>query len=117
MASETDDRIDTARALRDLTHAFVTHDRDPAGLQELQAVVVDQVDAMNQGARRDRLALMQAARAANPGGGFGATAGGSGSGFEDRAVGGRANPTGIEFEARFEGDEVIADVLLRRGFE
>src|ERR1700712_1510606 len=117
MASGTDDRIDTARALRDLTHAFVTHDRDSAGLRELRAVADEQVDAMNQGGLRDRLALMQAARAANPGGSFGGTAGGSGSGFEDRAVGGRANPTGVEFEARFEGDEVIADVLLRRGFE
>jgi acyl-coenzyme A thioesterase PaaI-like protein len=117
MASGTDDRIDTARALRDLTHAFVTHDRDAAGLRELQAVVNDQVDAMVQGGRRDRLALMQAARAANPGGSFAGTAGGSGSGFEDRAVGGRANPTGVEFDVRYEGDEIVADVLLRRGFE
>lgn len=40
-----------------------------------------------------------------------------GSGFEDRAVGGWANPTGVELEVRFDTDEVIADVVLRRGFE
>lgn len=117
MASETDDRIDTARALRDLNHAFVAHDRDAAGLRELQAVAADQVDAMRRGGSRDRLALMQAARAANPGGSFGGTAGGSGSGFEDRAVGGRANPTGVELEVHYEGDEVVADVMLHHGFE
>ena len=37
MTSDFDARLDAAAALRDLNHAFVAHDRDPAGLRELQA--------------------------------------------------------------------------------
>jgi acyl-coenzyme A thioesterase PaaI-like protein len=42
-----------------------------------------------------------------------------GLGFEDRAVGGSANPTSVELEVRFghESDEVVANVVLRRAFE
>ena len=40
-----------------------------------------------------------------------------GAGFSDRAVGGTANPTSVELDVRFEGDEVIAQVLLRQAFE
>ena len=38
-----------------------------------------------------------------------------GRGFEDRAVGGTSNPTSIELEVRYDGDDVVADVVLRRG--
>ena len=41
----------------------------------------------------------------------------AGSGFEDRAVGGLANPTAVDYDVRFEPDEVIANVTLRRAFE
>ena len=40
-----------------------------------------------------------------------------GRGFEDRAVGGWSNPTGIELEVRHDNDDVVADVVLRRAFE
>src|SRR5438477_13211725 len=40
-----------------------------------------------------------------------------GSGFEDRAVGGRTNPTGVDVSVRYDGDEVVADVVLRKAFE
>ena len=40
-----------------------------------------------------------------------------GAGFSDRAVGGTANPTSVELDVRFEGDEVVAQVLLRQAFE
>src|SRR5437016_828870 len=40
-----------------------------------------------------------------------------GSGFEDRGVGGRTNPTGVDVSVRYDGDEVVADVVLRRAFE
>ena len=40
-----------------------------------------------------------------------------GLGFEDRAVGGASNPTSVDVDVRFEGDEVIATVVLRRAFE
>jgi acyl-coenzyme A thioesterase PaaI-like protein len=40
-----------------------------------------------------------------------------GDGFEDRAVGGSANPTSVELNVRFANDEVIANAVLRRAFE
>jgi len=40
-----------------------------------------------------------------------------GEGFEDRAVGGSANPTGVELSVRLEDEDVVADVVLRRAFE
>ena len=40
-----------------------------------------------------------------------------GRGFEDRAVGGRSNPTSVELEVRYDNDDVVADVVLRRAFE
>jgi acyl-coenzyme A thioesterase PaaI-like protein len=46
-----------------------------------------------------------------------AVGGTSPAGFSDRAVGGQSNPTGVELSVRFEGDEVVADVVLRRAFE
>ena len=57
---------------------------------------------------RDRLALM---RNRPDGSVLG------GRGFEDRAVGGTSNPTSIELEVRYDNDDVIADVVLRRAFE
>ena len=59
-------------------------------------------------AARDRLALM---RNRPDGSVLG------GRGFEDRAVGGTSNPTSIELEVRYDDDEVVADVVLRRAFE
>lgn len=116
MASQIDERIRAAAALRDLIHAFVAHDRDTDGLRELEEMAGRHADAMRDGVRRDRLALMRAAReAAPPGTTF--VAGGPGSGFEDRAVGGRANPTSVDLDVTFEGDEVVAEVVLHRAFE
>ena len=58
--------------------------------------------------RRDRLALMRQRPDASVLGG---------RGFEDRAVGGRSNPTSVELEVRYDNDDVVADVVLRRAFE
>jgi acyl-coenzyme A thioesterase PaaI-like protein len=41
----------------------------------------------------------------------------AGSGFSDRAVGGATNPTSVDVDVRFEGEEVIATVVLRDAFE
>ena len=43
--------------------------------------------------------------------------GGAGSGFEDRAVAGRANPTSVDLEVRFEETRWSPDVVLHRAFE
>src|ERR1700675_1712237 len=104
MTPEIDARLDAAAALRDLNHAFVAHDREDAGLRELRETAARQAEAMRHGARRDRLALMRAASEATPGGAM-FVAAGPGSGFEDRAVGGRANPTSVDLEVRYEADE------------
>ena len=112
-----DDRLAAAAALRDLNHAFVAHDRDAAGLEEVRIMAETQAAAMRRAPRRDRLALMRAARAAagETGGIF--PAGRPSSGFEDRAVAGRANPTSVDLDVRFEGDEAVAEVVLHRAFE
>lgn len=116
MTTTDDARLDAAEALRDLIHVFVAHDHDEAALRDLAVFARRESDAMRQGPRRDRLARMQAARAAS-----GSEAGfpgmQSGSGFEDRAVGGTANPTAIDFDVRYEGDEVVVDAVLHRAFE
>jgi acyl-coenzyme A thioesterase PaaI-like protein len=103
--------------LRDLNHAFVAHDRDDDGLRDLAEVATKQAAAMREGTRRNRLALMQAARAAAADRSTLFVAAGPGSGFEDRAVGGRANPTSVDLNVDYEGDEIVATVVLHRAFE
>jgi acyl-coenzyme A thioesterase PaaI-like protein len=110
-------RLETAAALRDLVHTFVAHDRDPAGLAEIRRLATEQAAAMRAGATRDRLARMRAAREAAGAEETTFAAARPGSGFEDRAVAGRANPTSVDLEVDFDGDEVVAEVHLRRGFE
>lgn len=112
-----DGRFGAAAALRDLNHAFVAHDRDDDGLRELAATAASQAAAMRAGNQRNRLALMQAARAAATDRSALFVASGPGSGFEDRAVGGRANPTSVDLNVDYEGDEIVATVVLHRAFE
>lgn len=111
-----DERQAAAAALRDLNHTFVAHERDAEGLHALAAVASEQAAQQRQGPRRDRLALMRAARERGSGELL-SEAGFPGSGFEDRAVAGSANPTSLDIDVRFEGDEVVADLILRRAFE
>jgi acyl-coenzyme A thioesterase PaaI-like protein len=120
MPEQQDGRLAAAAALRDLNHAFVAHDRDDEGLRALADAATDHAAAMRSGARRDRLALMQAARVARANGPAVSEvmiAAGPGSGFEDRAVAGRANPTSVDLAVEFEGDEVVARVTLLPAFE
>lgn len=121
MPEQPDGRLAAAAALRELNHAFVAHDRDDDGLHALASAAAGHAAAMREGARRDRLALMQAARAAaaadRPTVSTVMIAAGPGSGFEDRAVGGRANPTSVDLAVEYEGDEVVARVTLHPAFE
>lgn len=106
-------RIAAAAALRDLIHEFATRDPDDDALHDLATAARTATGALAKSAKRDRMALMRAAAGAS-----GLPAMSSvGSGFSDRAVGGLTNPTGIDLEVRFDGDEVVADVVLRRAFE
>ena len=110
-----DDRLAAAAALRDLNHAFVGHDADTSELRDLTADAQRHAAAIRHGEQRDRLALMRRAREASPD--DSPITSGPGSGFEDRAVAGRANPTSVDLDVRFVADEVIAELVLHRAFE
>jgi acyl-coenzyme A thioesterase PaaI-like protein len=98
-------RLDAAAALRDLNHAFVAHDRDIDGLRALERTATREANAMRSGAVRDRAAMSQEwLRAPDSG---------IDSGFEDRAVAGRCNPTAAVIEIHEEGPGgLIASVVL-----
>ena len=105
-------REEAASALRDLNHAFSAHDPDDDDLRVLARSVRELLASLEAQPRRDRLALMQAAASAR-----GFPLGSKGSGFSDRAVGGTTNSTGVDIKVAYEGDEVVAEVVLRRAFE
>src|SRR3954451_6714239 len=100
-------RSAAAASLRTLAHSFAAHDPD----DDVLARVTESADALarqvDDAPVRDRLALMRR----------GFEQSGMGLGFEDRAVGGGANPTSVEMDVRYDGDEIIADVVLGRAFE
>ena len=97
-----------AASLRALSHAFAAHDLTDDALAAIVQTASEVAGWVNLRPARDRLVLM---RNRPDGSVLG------GSGFEDRAVGGRANPTSVELEVRHDDHEVIADVVLRRAFE
>lgn len=97
-----------AASLRALSHAFAAHDPADDVLASIAQTANELALSVVEAPTRDRLALMRGSPERSILGG---------SGFEDRAVGGWSNPTGIELEVRFDNGEVIADVVLRRAFE
>ncbi len=106
------------RRLRDLIHAYVAYDRDDDGPARAHGDGrASKRRGCAQGTRRDRLALMKAARAAAPEGSSLFAAGGPESGFQDRAVGGRANPTSVDLDVDFGGEDIVATGTLHRAFE
>lgn len=108
-------RSDAAGALRDLIHAFAAHDPDDAELHEIASVATALTEQLDGTESRDRMALMRAAITSGATPSFPEMT--AGSGFSDRAVGGATNPTSVDVQVRFEGEEVIATVVLRRAFE
>ena len=113
MSSE-DVRNAGAAALRDLNHAFAEQDADDDLLAEIERQAHVMSAALDATPRRDRLALMRASV-----GEGGLPMGSAGSGFNDRAVAGTANPTSVDIEADLGGvdADVVARVVLRRAFE
>ncbi len=107
MATE-EARVTAASGLRTLIHTFAARDPQDDVLAAIAEATTGLARRVEEAPVRDRLALM----ANRP---DGSVLGGRG--FEDRAVGGSANPTGIELVVRFDDDEVVADVVLRRAFE
>jgi acyl-coenzyme A thioesterase PaaI-like protein len=110
-------RAEAAASLRDLAHSFATHDADDGVLSHVVDVARELTAAVDATPVRDRLALM---RKGFEGAGIGP---GMGLGFEDRAVGGAANPTGVELAVEHgdgpggAGEDIVAEVVLRRAFE
>ena len=106
MATEAT-RSEAAASLRDLAHSFAEHDADDYVLlriTEHARLLTRELDASPD---RDRLSLMRR----------GFEESGMGLGFEDRAVGGASNPTSVDLDVRYEGAEIVADVVLRPAFE
>ena len=107
-------RTEAAAALRDLVHAFVGHECDEAALVTLRDWARGEAAVLDRRPPRSRKLLMLGALASaesaewNPGGA---------AGFEDRAVGGLANPTGLVFDRWREGDMMVANVILGPAFE
>jgi acyl-coenzyme A thioesterase PaaI-like protein len=104
-------RAEAAASLRTLAHSFAAHDTDDDVLVRVAETAAELTRQVDDAPVRDRLALMRR----------GFEAAGMGLGFEDRAVGGRSNPTSVEMDVRYDamegGSEIIANVVLRRAFE
>jgi acyl-coenzyme A thioesterase PaaI-like protein len=103
-------RIAAAASLRDLNHAFAAQDAGDPQLEDLAREVRALATALDAAPRRDRLALMRASFDER-------RPMGDGSGFEDRAVAGTANPASVDIEVQFEDVDVVARVVLRCAFE
>ncbi len=111
-------RIATAASLRNFAHAFVTFDAPLAVIHSAGVWADEQTELWAQGTRRDRLAMMRAAREraiANGNANAGLMTGGAG--FEDRAVAGKANPSGVDIRVRELGEVCSADVMFHKANE
>jgi acyl-coenzyme A thioesterase PaaI-like protein len=114
MSSE-ETRVASAAALRELNHAFARQDADDELLHDLAREARVRVAELDATPRRDRLALMRDALGRAGAEGF--PADGPGSGFNDRAVAGTANPTSTDVDVEFEDVDVVARFALGRAFE
>ena len=108
-------RIEAADALRALLHGFVRADSSPEVLDDVRSRSLALVEILDAQPRRDRMGLMQAERERSGGGSL--PVGISAAGFNDRAVAGRANPGAVDVEVVPDGDEVVAQLFFRKGFE
>ena len=108
-------RVAASNALRDLLHGFVrAHPETDAIYGEIEQRAAELLAVLDAMPRRDRMAMMQAARKGH-GGTF--PVGIAAGGFNDRAVAGLANPGGIDIRVEPGGDEVVAHLFFRKGFE
>jgi acyl-coenzyme A thioesterase PaaI-like protein len=107
MATE-ETRAAAAASLRALNHAFAAHDPDDALLTRIDQTATELARGVDEAPRRDRVVLMTKRAEGSIMGGIG---------FEDRAVGGSSNPMSVELDVRYEDDEVVAEVVLKRAFE
>jgi acyl-coenzyme A thioesterase PaaI-like protein len=102
-------RTETAGALRDLMHAFVGREGDDATLIAIRDWTRSWTATLDRSPLRSRVLRMQSTLAIQ---GAAQWAPGDDADFEDRAVGGRANPTGILFDTWRDGETMVSDVTL-----
>jgi acyl-coenzyme A thioesterase PaaI-like protein len=107
-------RTEAAAALRELVHAFVGHEGDEAALAAMRDWARSETAALDRSSPRSRMLLMQRVMASA---GSAEWMPGGSPGFEDRAVAGRANPTGLVFDTWREGDTMVAEITLGAAFE
>jgi molybdopterin converting factor small subunit/acyl-coenzyme A thioesterase PaaI-like protein len=106
-----DPRLDAAAGVRRLAHAISAHEADDATLHRISEFIADVMPALAGTARRERIV---------PTFGEGASIDTKAKGrhpMDDRAVAGPANATSVDFQARREGDEVVADACFGAAFE
>ncbi len=99
-----------AGALRDLGHALVRHDADPALLDEIAELAGQLRARLETGGARER-DLLAEALATPP------EDGARLSHNPDCVVSGPANPHGVALDVRRDGDGAAATLTLERGFE
>src|SRR5262249_30628383 len=87
---------------------------DDAALEALRDWARRETESIDKSPPRSRMLLMQRALASA---GSSEWSPGGSAGFEDRAVAGRANPTGLSFDTWREGDAMVADITLGAAFE
>jgi acyl-coenzyme A thioesterase PaaI-like protein len=108
---EGDPRSETAAAMRDLAHAITAHEADDGLLSRITSSLAAATADLVREPRRERIV---------PAFGEGAVIDSKAKGrhpMDDRAITGRANPAAVEFEARRDGDEVVADACFGAAFE
>ena len=111
MADEDDPRLAAAAGVRALAHAVSAHEADDETLRRIRALVDDVVPALEAFPRRERLVprfgegevFSPQAKGRHP--------------MDDRAVAGPANPAAVDFSARQEDGEVVAEATFGPAFE
>jgi molybdopterin converting factor small subunit/acyl-coenzyme A thioesterase PaaI-like protein len=106
-----DPRLAAAAGVRRLAHAISAHEANDATLHRISELIADVMPALEGTPRRERIV---------PTFGEGAVIDTKAKGrhpMDDRAVAGPANATSVDFEARREGDVVVADACFGAAFE
>lgn len=106
-------RTALADVLRDVTHAVMGHEQDPAHLDRLRHVLGAELDGLRAGPRRSRPMSTWSGRWEQPvppdGGWF--------DNYPFRPVSGSANPWSIPLDVQRQGDRAVTTVELGAAFE
>ncbi len=113
----TDDpRLAAAAGVRKLAHAISAHEADDQTLHRISEFIADVMPALEGTPRRERIVPTFGKGALGEGAVIDAKAKGRHP-MDDRAIAGPANATSVDFQARREGDEVVADAYFGAAFE